>query len=122
MTLIAGPLFNKIAQKITPSAYGREGDISALGAQKEFTEEEMPGFGISFLTAVSPVILMLLSTIVQLVTGHELRRMVLNLLFTLLVLQQRNVDRCLICDLQWVSNKDVKCRYYGSVSNAFIME
>lgn len=31
----------------------------------------MPGFGISFLTAVSPVILMLLSTIVQLVTGHE---------------------------------------------------
>ncbi|MEJ7157504.1 gluconate permease, partial [Staphylococcus capitis] len=38
---------------------------------KEFTEEEMPGFGISFLTAVSPVILMLLSTIVQLVTGHE---------------------------------------------------
>ncbi|AXZ22570.1 gluconate:H+ symporter [Staphylococcus warneri] len=71
VTLIAGPLFNKIAQKIIPSAYGREGDISALGAQKEFTEEEMPGFGISILTAILPVILMLISTLVQLITGHD---------------------------------------------------
>src|SRR5699024_8186295 len=30
-----------------------------------------PSFGISLLTALSPVILMLLSTVVQLVTGHE---------------------------------------------------
>ena len=45
----------------------------------------MPGFGISLLTAVSPVILMLLSTIVQLVTGHEEAKMALNLLSTLLV-------------------------------------
>ena len=71
VTLIAGPLFNKIAQKIIPSAYGREGDISALGAQKEFTEEEMPGFGISILTAILPVILMLISTLVQLITGQD---------------------------------------------------
>lgn len=71
VTLIAGPLFNKFAQKIIPSAYSREGDISVLGAQKEFTNEEMPGFGISILTAILPVILMLISTIVQLVTGHD---------------------------------------------------
>ena len=31
----------------------------------------MPSFGISLLTATLPVILMLISTIVQLVTGHE---------------------------------------------------
>ena len=31
----------------------------------------MPSFGLSILTAVLPVILMLLSTVVQLVTGHE---------------------------------------------------
>lgn len=31
----------------------------------------MPSFGISLLTAILPVILMLISTIVQLVTGHE---------------------------------------------------
>ena len=46
-----------------PSAYRREGDISALGAQKEFTDQEMPGFGMSLLTATLPVILMLISTI-----------------------------------------------------------
>lgn len=54
-----------------PSAYTREGDISALGAQKEFTDQEMPGFGMSLLTATLPVILMLVSTITQLVTGHD---------------------------------------------------
>ena len=53
-----------------PSAYTREGDISALGAQK-FTDQEMPGFGMSLLTATLPVILMLVSTITQLVTGRQ---------------------------------------------------
>lgn len=40
VTLIAGPIFNKVAQKMIPSAYTREGDISALGAQKEFTSRD----------------------------------------------------------------------------------
>ncbi|WP_251942462.1 gluconate:H+ symporter [Staphylococcus sp. Marseille-Q5304] len=71
VTIIAGPIFNKMAEKIIPSAYRREGDISALGAQKEFTEAEMPSFGISILTAISPIVLMLIATIVQLITGHE---------------------------------------------------
>lgn len=71
VTLIAGPIFNRFAQKMVPTAYTREGDISSLGTQKEFKEEEMPGFGISLLTAILPVILMLISTIVQLITGHE---------------------------------------------------
>ncbi|WP_204254691.1 MULTISPECIES: gluconate:H+ symporter [unclassified Staphylococcus] len=71
VTLIAGPFFNKIAQKITPRAYTREGDISALGAQKDFTDVEMPSFGVSLITAILPVILMLISTIVQLITGNE---------------------------------------------------
>ncbi|BBK27329.1 gluconate:H+ symporter [Staphylococcus arlettae] len=71
VTLIAGPFFNKIAQKITPRAYTREGDISVLGAQKDFTDDEMPSFGVSLITAILPVILMLISTIVQLITGNE---------------------------------------------------
>lgn len=71
VTIIAGPVFNKIAQKIIPSAYTSEGDISALGSQKEFKESEMPGFELSLFTAILPVILMLISTIVQLITGHE---------------------------------------------------
>lgn len=71
VTIIAGPIFNKMAQKIIPSAYTREGDISSLGSQKTFKESEMPGFGISILTAILPVILMLISTITQLITGHD---------------------------------------------------
>lgn len=42
-----------------------------MGSQKEFKESEMPGFGLSLFTAILPVILMLISTIVQLITGHE---------------------------------------------------
>lgn len=69
--------------KIIPSAYTREGDISALGSQKEFKESEMPGFGLSLFTAILPVILMLISTIVQLITGHEESlKIYLNKLFT----------------------------------------
>ena len=71
VTLIVGPFFNKFAQRIAPSAYTREGDISSLGTQKEFKEEDMPSFGLSLLTAILPVILMLISTLVQLITGHE---------------------------------------------------
>lgn len=70
VTIIAGPVFGKIAQKLTPTAYTREGDISSLGAQKEFKESEMPGFGVSVLTATLPVILMLIATVVQLITGN----------------------------------------------------
>ncbi|MDT4010622.1 MULTISPECIES: gluconate:H+ symporter [Staphylococcus] len=70
VTIIAGPVFGKIAQKLTPTAYTREGDISSLGAQKEFKDSEMPGFGVSVLTATLPVILMLIATVVQLITGN----------------------------------------------------
>lgn len=69
VTIIAGPLFGRIAPKLTPTAYTREGDISSLGAQREFKPSEMPSFGISVLTATLPVILMLIATIVQLATG-----------------------------------------------------
>lgn len=71
VTIIAGPMFNKVAEKLTPTAYNREGDISVIGAQKEFTQDEMPSFGLSILTAILPIILMLFSTIVELITGHD---------------------------------------------------
>ncbi len=80
VTLIAGPIY-KVAQKMVPSAYTREGDISALGAQKEFTDQEMPVFGMSLLTATLPVILMLVLTITQLVTGTTNLQTHLNLSF-----------------------------------------
>jgi len=71
VTIIAGPVFNKLAQKMVPSAYTKVGDISSLGTQKKFTEAEMPSFGLSIFTAILPVLLMLFSTIVQLITGHS---------------------------------------------------
>ncbi|MFD1413255.1 gluconate:H+ symporter [Oceanobacillus jeddahense] len=64
--IIAGPLFTKVAQKLVPDAFSKIGNIGSLGTTKQFKEEEMPGFGVSALTALSPVILMAVTTIVQL--------------------------------------------------------
>lgn len=66
-TIVAGPLFNKFAMKFFPDAYKKDGNISALGARKEFKLEETPGFGISVLTSLFPVIFMGIATIYSLV-------------------------------------------------------
>ncbi|ADC86284.1 MULTISPECIES: gluconate:H+ symporter [Staphylococcus] len=71
VAIISGPVFLKVAEKIVTSAFYREGDISELGSQKSFSQEEMPSFRLSVFTALLPVILMLISTILQLVTGHD---------------------------------------------------
>ncbi|WP_068675055.1 gluconate:H+ symporter [Oceanobacillus sp. Castelsardo] len=67
--IIAGPIFTKFARKFAPSAFERagEGSIAKLGAAKEYKLEDTPGFGVSALTALFPVILMGVSTIVTLV-------------------------------------------------------
>ena len=70
VTLIAGPIFNKFAQNSSHLLIHVKGYFSTWFT-KEFKASEMPSFGLSILTAVLPVILMLLSTVVQLVTGHE---------------------------------------------------
>lgn len=64
--IVAGPLFSKFAKKIMPDAFNRVGNIKALGEQKTFKLEETPGFGISTLTSLFPVILMALATIFSL--------------------------------------------------------
>lgn len=67
VAIIAGPVFNKIAKKIAPTAFTREGDISSLGKNINFKIEDTPGFFISTLTALFPVILMLIATVVKLI-------------------------------------------------------
>ena len=62
--------FNKFAQNSSHLLIHVKGYFSTWFT-KEFKASEMPSFGLSILTAVLPVILMLLSTVVQLVTGHE---------------------------------------------------
>ncbi|TGB01195.1 GntP family permease [Halobacillus salinus] len=64
--IIAGPIFTKVAQKLVPEAFNREGDIASLGEQKQFELDETPGFGISVFTAMLPVILIAISTIITL--------------------------------------------------------
>lgn len=71
VTIIAGPIFAKMAPRLTPTAFQREGDISSLGATKSFKDEELPSFGLSTFTALLPVLLMLFATLWQLISGHE---------------------------------------------------
>ncbi|WP_068714067.1 gluconate:H+ symporter [Vibrio tritonius] len=56
--IIAGPILNKFCKRIIPDAFVKMGSLQSLGTPKEFSEDEMPGFGISFLTAMLPVIMM----------------------------------------------------------------
>ncbi|WP_276732650.1 gluconate permease GntP [Bacillus sp. (in: firmicutes)] len=64
--LIAGPLFTKFAKKIVPASFAKNGNITSLGTQKTFKLEETPGFGISVFTAMLPIIIMSVSTIIDL--------------------------------------------------------
>ncbi|WP_432720992.1 gluconate:H+ symporter [Staphylococcus shinii] len=71
LAIIVGGIFPKIAHKLTPEAFKREGNQATVGEFKVFENKDLPSFGMSLLTALAPVILMLLATIVQLITGHE---------------------------------------------------
>ncbi|AUZ41175.1 gluconate permease GntP [Bacillus sp. MBGLi79] len=63
---IAGPLFTKFAKKIVPASFEKNGNIASLGTQKTFNLEETPGFGISVFTAMLPIIIMSVATIIDL--------------------------------------------------------
>ena len=71
LAIIVGGIFPKIAHKLTPEAFKRKGNQAAVGEFKVFENEDLPSFGMSLLTALAPVILMLLATIAQLITGNE---------------------------------------------------
>jgi len=65
--ILAGPVYTKLAKKIVPGAFEKTGNIDSLGEQKAFKLEETPGFGISVLTSMFPVILMAIATIIDMV-------------------------------------------------------
>lgn len=67
--LIAGPIYTRFAKKIVPAAFEKRGSIDSLGEQKVFNLADTPGFNISLLTAMFPVILMLIATGVKMVVG-----------------------------------------------------
>ncbi|OIK15068.1 GntP family permease [Bacillus sp. MUM 13] len=65
--ILAGPVFTKLAKKLVPDSFKKTGSIASLGEQKTFKLEETPGFGISVFTALLPVILMSIATIITLI-------------------------------------------------------
>ncbi|WP_264739958.1 GntP family permease [Cytobacillus firmus] len=64
--ILAGPVFTKIAKRLVPESFTKSGNIASLGEQKTFKLEDTPGFGISVFTALLPVILMSIATIITL--------------------------------------------------------
>ncbi|AZB41065.1 gluconate permease [Bacillus sp. FJAT-42376] len=64
--IIAGPIFTKLAKRLVPASFKKTGNIASLGEQKVFKLEDTPGFGISVFTALLPVILMSIATIITL--------------------------------------------------------
>ncbi|PAE31310.1 GntP family permease [Bacillus sp. 7884-1] len=64
--ILAGPVFTRLAKKLVPASFTKTGSIASLGEQKTFKLEETPGFGISVFTALLPVILMSIATIITL--------------------------------------------------------
>ncbi|WP_416731727.1 GntP family permease [Fictibacillus sp. JL2B1089] len=64
--ILAGPVFTKLAKKIVPDSFNKTGNIASLGEQKVFKLEDTPSFGISVFTAMLPVILMSIATVITL--------------------------------------------------------
>ncbi|UXR71757.1 gluconate:H+ symporter [Staphylococcus sp. IVB6240] len=71
LAMIVGATFPAVARKLVPSAFNQENEVDAVNGVEELKVDKLPSFGISLLTALLPVILMIIATIVQLVTGHE---------------------------------------------------
>lgn len=65
--ILAGPVFNKVAKRLVPEGFSKTGNIDSLGAQKTFRLADTPGFGISIFTAMLPVLLMSMATIVAMI-------------------------------------------------------
>nr|WP_263314724.1 gluconate:H+ symporter [Mammaliicoccus sp. Marseille-Q6498] len=71
LAIVVGGIFPKFAYIISPKSFEKEGNTASVAVMKDFSNEKLPGFGISILTALLPVILMLFATSVQLITGHQ---------------------------------------------------
>ncbi|MDO5376352.1 MAG: gluconate:H+ symporter [Staphylococcus rostri] len=71
LAMIVGGAFPAMARKLAPSAFDKRNEAAVANGVEELKVKTLPSFGVSLLTALLPVILMIIATIVQLVTGHE---------------------------------------------------
>lgn len=63
--ILAGPVFTRFLKKYKASP------PEGLAAPRVFTEEEMPGFGVSVFTAIFPVLLMAIGTMTELLLSED---------------------------------------------------
>lgn len=63
--IVAGPIWTRVIRHFSPDLFVIKKSLPAFGEVKEFDLKETPGFGISVLTSLFPVIFMALATIYQ---------------------------------------------------------
>lgn len=69
--IIMGPGYNHVLHRLAPQIYHKDVKIPVLGELKTFKEDEMPKFGISLVTAIMPVILIVIATVVKYVLPKQ---------------------------------------------------
>lgn len=106
--IIAGPLFTKLVKKISSESFHKtaSGDFDAISTTKSFKLEDTPGFGISVFTSLLPVILMAVTTIVDLI--QDLGNVPDNFLFNVIHLIGEPTTALLISVLLAVYTMGVK--------------
>lgn len=69
--VIAGPAFTYVARRYVPSAFAKTdvGTLAKLGQGKQFDLADTPSFASSALTALFPVLLMFVSSVVSILRG-----------------------------------------------------
>ncbi|YCA41977.1 gluconate:H+ symporter [Bacillus sp. JZ8] len=65
--IIAGIWYPRVIEKLSPGMFHTNREVVSIGAQKTFALDKTPGFGISILTAIFPVILITLGSVVEMV-------------------------------------------------------
>ncbi|KRL98117.1 gluconate:H+ symporter [Levilactobacillus hammesii] len=65
--IVAGPIWTRVIRRFNPDLFVIKKSLPAFGEVKEFDLKETPGFGLSVLTSLFPVVFMAAATIYQLV-------------------------------------------------------
>lgn len=69
--IISGPVYNHFLRKLYPRVYKIQTENPRLGKIEEFDLDKTPKFGISVLTAMMPVILIGVSTVVEFIVAKD---------------------------------------------------
>ncbi|MGG0381601.1 gluconate:H+ symporter [Priestia filamentosa] len=65
--IIAGIWYPRVIEKLSPCMFHTNREVVSIGAQKTFALDKTPGVGISIFTAIFPVILITLGSVVEMI-------------------------------------------------------